>query len=74
MYIKNQNNISEVCIGVQQLLTASALSNLLMRYLISLSVSKSLKKIQLPLVNPRHRGSQSYRVFSDVKFTKLLRF
>ena len=55
-------------------LTASALSNLLMRYLISQSVSQSLNKIQFPLVNPRHRASQSFRVFSDVKFTKLLRF
>ena len=55
-------------LGLQQLLTASALSNLLMRYLISQSVSQSLNKIQFPLVNPRHR------VFSDVKFTKLLRF
>ena len=51
--------------------TVSALSNLLMRYLISQSVGQSLNKIQLPLVN---RVSQSFRVFSDVKFTKLSRF
>ena len=56
------------------LLTASALSNLLMRYLISQSVSQSLNKIQFPLVNHKHCVSQSFRVFSDVKFTKLLRF
>ena len=54
--------------------TASALSNLLMRYLFLPSVSQSLNKIQFTLVNPIHRVSQSFSVFSDVKFTKLLRF
>ena len=45
-----------------------------MRYLISQSVNQSLNKIQFPLVNPRHRVCQSFRVFSDVKFSNLLRF
>ena len=61
-------------LGLQQLLTASALFNLLMRYLISQNVSQSLNEIQFPLVNTRHRVSQSFRIFSDVKLTKLLRF
>ena len=47
----------------QQLLTASALSNTLMRYLISQGVSQFLNKIQFLLVNLRHRVSQSFRVF-----------
>ena len=65
--------MSSPILGLQQLLTASVLSNFLMRYLISQSVSQS-NKIQFSLVNPRHRVIKSLRVFFGCQIYQTLTF